>query len=77
MFPEGTRNHKGGLLPFKKGAFHIAIQAQIPVIPVVVSSFSSFYDKASYKFERKILVGVFTMTSSLVPTWFKPNSIAL
>ncbi|XP_014377749.2 1-acyl-sn-glycerol-3-phosphate acyltransferase beta isoform X1 [Alligator sinensis] len=45
IYPEGTRNGNGDLLPFKKGAFHLAIQAQVPVIPVVYSSFSSFYDR--------------------------------
>uniref|UniRef100_A0A8C8R7X2 1-acyl-sn-glycerol-3-phosphate acyltransferase n=1 Tax=Pelusios castaneus TaxID=367368 RepID=A0A8C8R7X2_9SAUR len=50
VYPEGTRNGNGDLLPFKKGAFHLAIQAQVPVIPVVYSSFSSFYSPAKKLF---------------------------
>ncbi|MBI5493652.1 MAG: 1-acyl-sn-glycerol-3-phosphate acyltransferase [Deltaproteobacteria bacterium] len=34
MFPEGTRYHPGELGPFKMGAFHLALQAGVPLVPV-------------------------------------------
>ena len=40
VFPEGTRNLGRGLLPFKKGAFQMAITAGVPIIPVCVSNYS-------------------------------------
>lgn len=39
IFPEGTRSRGRGLLPFKKGAIHTAIEAQVPIQPVCISPY--------------------------------------
>lgn len=44
IFPEGTRRNTGQLHPFKKGAFHVAIDAQLPILPIVYSSYRTFLD---------------------------------
>ena len=38
MFAEGTRSYGRGLLPFKMGAFHTAIAAQVPIVPLCMST---------------------------------------
>src|SRR5215470_6757800 len=36
--PEGTRALPGEMLPFKKGAFHMAVQAGVPVVPIALKN---------------------------------------
>jgi 1-acyl-sn-glycerol-3-phosphate acyltransferase len=47
LFPEGTRNrHRDEqiMLPLKKGAFHLAISTQVPVVPLVSGPISHVVD---------------------------------
>lgn len=50
IFPEGTRRNTGELHRFKKGAFHVAIDAQLPILPVVFSSYRTFLDDKNKHF---------------------------
>lgn len=36
LFVEGTRSYSGRLQPLKKGAFHVAIEAGVPMVPVAI-----------------------------------------
>ncbi|KAH6712381.1 hypothetical protein BKA61DRAFT_84496 [Leptodontidium sp. MPI-SDFR-AT-0119] len=53
MFPEGTRSYakEPMLLPFKKGAFHLAVQAGVPIVPVVVANYSDVLFVPGWKFK--------------------------
>ncbi|XP_054271806.1 1-acyl-sn-glycerol-3-phosphate acyltransferase alpha isoform X2 [Macrosteles quadrilineatus] len=48
VFPEGTRKNTGEIHEFKKGAFHAAVNGQIPLLPIVFSRFY-FTQKGSNK----------------------------
>lgn len=46
FFPEGTRGNGDGLLPFKKGSFHVAVESQAFIQPVVISKYHFLNSKA-------------------------------
>jgi len=37
IYPEGTRSRTAELLPFRNGAFRLAIETQIPILPLAIS----------------------------------------
>ena len=47
MFPEGTRNPHPTLKKFKGGAFRLAIQENVPVVPVIINGTGSIVSKGS------------------------------
>jgi lysophosphatidate acyltransferase len=57
IFPEGTRSYASTptLLPFKKGAFHLAVQAQVPIIPVVVANYANVLDVQKRRFNAGVI----------------------
>ncbi|MEO8139280.1 MAG: lysophospholipid acyltransferase family protein [Gemmatimonadota bacterium] len=52
IFPEGTRSSTSEMLPFKDGAFRLAISAGVPVLPLVVRGTASALPKHGWRFGR-------------------------
>ncbi|KAM0791211.1 hypothetical protein ACM66B_005692 [Microbotryomycetes sp. NB124-2] len=52
IFPEGTRSasETPTMLPLKKGAFHLAIAAQLPIVPIVCENYSHVYSSKRKRF---------------------------
>ena len=49
LFPEGTRSPVGELRAFKSGGFHLALQAQVPILPGTVSGSHRLTPKGSFR----------------------------
>jgi 1-acyl-sn-glycerol-3-phosphate acyltransferase len=65
IFPEGTRSRTGQLLPFKKGGFIMALEAQVPIVPVAVHGGRNAMRKGS-AFVQPVTVSV--RIGSPIPT---------
>lgn len=49
MFPEGTRSRDGRLRGFKHGAFSLAAEAGVPVVPIVLDGTTAALPKSSWR----------------------------
>ncbi len=50
LAPEGTRTVSPRLAPFKKGAFHLAMQAGVPIVPIVIRNAGDVAPKGDFVF---------------------------
>jgi 1-acyl-sn-glycerol-3-phosphate acyltransferase len=52
VFPEGTRSPTTELLPFKDGAFRLAVDAGVPILPLALHGTSTALPKHDWRFGR-------------------------
>jgi 1-acyl-sn-glycerol-3-phosphate acyltransferase len=54
IFPEGTRSKTAELLPFKDGAFRLAIETGVPILPLAVWGTSTALRKHDWRFGKSV-----------------------
>ncbi len=71
--PEGTRSPSPRLGPFKKGAFHMAMQSGVPMVPIVIRNAGDVAPKGDFVF-RSATVDVEVLPAVDTSHW-KPETI--
>ncbi|NNE61946.1 MAG: 1-acyl-sn-glycerol-3-phosphate acyltransferase, partial [Woeseia sp.] len=71
--PEGTRSNSDRLGPFKKGPFHIAMQAGVPIVPIVIHNASDVLPKGGF-FVRPTAVHVDVLPPVMTDDW-RPETV--
>jgi 1-acyl-sn-glycerol-3-phosphate acyltransferase len=81
MFPEGTRSLDGRVRQFADGAFHLAIKARVPILPLVIEGSRNCIPKNSWKFGKpsdillKVLQAIDTSSLTLADVPALRNSV--
>lgn len=52
IWPEGTRSKSGRLLPFKRGAFHMALETKLPLVPVLLTGSQRAWPNRTFRLYR-------------------------
>ena len=71
LFPEGTRSRDGKLGAFKKGGFHLAIDAGVPILPVALKGTRETMPRGTILLRRgrvQAIVGAPIPTAGLLET---------
>lgn len=54
-YPEGTRSRTGAILPFKKGVFVLALEAGVPIVPVVIEGSGKVLPSGSFRLRAGVV----------------------
>ncbi|MBI4549813.1 MAG: 1-acyl-sn-glycerol-3-phosphate acyltransferase [Candidatus Omnitrophica bacterium] len=69
IFPEGTRSRDGRLGEFKNGAFKMAVELGIPILPVVISGTQTALAKGKVVLSDKVSIQM-TVLDPVNPAYF-------
>jgi 1-acyl-sn-glycerol-3-phosphate acyltransferase len=58
IFPEGTRSPDGRLRAFKPGAFQLALDARVPILPIVISGTADALPKHGFVLRGRHQIGI-------------------
>jgi 1-acyl-sn-glycerol-3-phosphate acyltransferase len=73
IFPEGTRSTDGGLLPFKRGGFLLALKSKTPIVPVTINGTGQLLGKGAWRL-RQGTINV-TVSAPLTAENFGPGGL--
>ncbi|HNE87909.1 MAG: lysophospholipid acyltransferase family protein [Candidatus Nanopelagicales bacterium] len=62
LFPEGTRSATGELKAFKSGAFELAVEAQVPIVPIAIQGTNNALPKHGFVLRGRHHITVTVLT---------------